>query len=93
MLREVLMALCSGATLHVPAPGMLAGSALRDVLQAGHITHATLPPALLAAQPYDPLPELQRSSWPAKPPRTPGAALAAGRRLINAYGPIGGLWA
>jgi amino acid adenylation domain-containing protein len=85
---EVLMALCRGAALHVPAPGVLAGSALHDVLRNGHITHATLPPAVLAAQPDDALPKLQTLVMAGE--ATSHALVqrwAAGRRLINAYGP------
>jgi non-ribosomal peptide synthetase component F len=82
---EVLMALCSGATLHVPAPGVLVGRALHDVLRDGHITHATLP---LAALPDEALSELQTLVMAGE---AASHALvqrwATGRRLINAYGP------
>jgi amino acid adenylation domain-containing protein len=88
-ISEVLMTLCSGATLYVPAPGVLAGSTLHNVLRDGHITHATLPPAVLAAMPDDAvLPELQTLVMAGE---TASHALvqrwATGRRLINAYGP------
>jgi amino acid adenylation domain-containing protein len=85
---EVLMALCSGATLHVPPHGMLAGPALRDLLRDRRITHTLLPPAVLNGLPDDALTELQTLV-------TGGDAVShalvqrwsAGRRLINAYGP------
>jgi amino acid adenylation domain-containing protein len=85
---EVLMALCSGAALHVPAPGVLAGAALHHVLREGCITHTLLPPTVLAGLPDDSLPQLQTLF-------TGGEAAshalvqrwATGRRLINAYGP------
>jgi amino acid adenylation domain-containing protein len=87
-ISEVLMTLCSGATLHVPAPGVLAGSVLHDVLRDGHITHATLPPAVLTTLPHDALPELHTLIMAGE---AASHALvqrwATGRRLINAYGP------
>jgi amino acid adenylation domain-containing protein len=85
---EVLMALCSGASLHVPAPGMLAGSTLHDVLSAGHITHATLPPAVLAVLPEDGLPELRTLVMAGEAAsHAVVQRWATDRQLINAYGP------
>ena len=83
------MALCSGAALHVPAPGVLAGAALLDVLRDRRITHATLPPAVLAALPdHAPLPDLHTLVMAGE---AATEALvqrwAPGRRLLNAYGP------
>jgi amino acid adenylation domain-containing protein len=87
-ISEVLMALCSGATLHVPAPGVLVGSTLHDVLRDGHITHATLPPAVLAALPDEALPELQTLVMAGEAAsHTLVQRWATGRRLLNAYGP------
>ncbi|MBW8849077.1 MAG: amino acid adenylation domain-containing protein, partial [Burkholderiales bacterium] len=86
---EVLMALCSGAALHLPAPGVLAGPALSQALRDSRITHATLPPAVLAALPDDAvLPELQTLVMAGE---AASEALvrrwAPGRRVLNAYGP------
>jgi amino acid adenylation domain-containing protein len=87
---EILMALCRGAALHLPAPGVcLAGGTLIRALERGRITHATLTPAVLAALPAhiqlgsvrtlvvagDTVTEAVVRRW------------APGRRLINAYGP------
>jgi amino acid adenylation domain-containing protein len=46
---EIVMGLCSGATLHLPVGNpALAGAWLLDELEQAGITHVTLPPALLA---------------------------------------------
>ncbi|MEO6091196.1 MAG: amino acid adenylation domain-containing protein, partial [Umezawaea sp.] len=87
---EMVMALCGGASLHLP-PGvdLLAGEALERVVERGRITHVTLPPAVLptisgAADlsslevmvlAGEALPEAAVKRW------------AGGRRLLNAYGP------
>src|SRR5262245_13260353 len=86
---EVLMALGSGATLCVGTPdAVLPGPALRRLVQEQAITHATLPPSVLAV--------LAPDDWPA------GGTLivageacapslvahwAPGRPFFNAYGP------
>jgi amino acid adenylation domain-containing protein len=87
---EMVMALCQGASLHVPSGvDLLAGDALELVVTRGRITHVTLPPAVL--------PTLAATADLATV-RTmvlagealPAAAVArwgGGRRLINAYGP------
>ncbi|MEY4910318.1 MAG: hypothetical protein RL260_4036, partial [Pseudomonadota bacterium] len=61
-ISEVAMALCSGAALHVPRPGVvLAAQALLDVVAQRGITHATLPPAVVATLPESAtMPSLER---------------------------------
>jgi amino acid adenylation domain-containing protein len=87
---EIMMTLCRGAALYfAPQIEVLAGEFLDRVVAHYGITHATLPPAVLAGMPE----EIQLNSI-----RTmilAGEALAeplakrwaSGRRLINAYGP------
>ncbi|HEV2736905.1 MAG TPA: AMP-binding protein, partial [Longimicrobiaceae bacterium] len=87
---EIFTALCRGASLYVPPRGVvLAGESLVRVLDAGAITHVTLPPAVLAALPDDAAPGSVRTLVLAG--EVLGAALverwAPGRRLVNAYGP------
>ncbi|HEX7241467.1 MAG TPA: condensation domain-containing protein, partial [Longimicrobiaceae bacterium] len=49
---EVVMALCQGASLHVPPRGaVLAGEVLADTIAMQGLTHVTLPPAVLASLP------------------------------------------
>ncbi|MGO1000205.1 non-ribosomal peptide synthase/polyketide synthase [Lysobacter sp. CA196] len=91
-ISEVMMALLCGASLHLPPPGVLAGVELVAWLDAHRISHATLPPALLATLPeHATLPQLRTLILA-------GEAVSAaqvrrwapGRRLINAYGPTEG---
>ncbi|HSU17580.1 non-ribosomal peptide synthase/polyketide synthase [Longimicrobium sp.] len=87
---EMAMALCRGAALHLPPRGaVLAGEALVELVAREGITHATLPPAVLAPLPEgvempslrtlvlagDAVPEALVKRW------------APGRRMFNAYGP------
>jgi amino acid adenylation domain-containing protein len=88
-ISEVVMALLAGATLYVPPPGVLAGAELIERLDGQHITHVTLPPAVLASLPADAtLPHLRTMVLAGE---APGAAhvqrWGPGRRLLNAYGP------
>lgn len=87
---EVLMGLMQGASLHLPRPGtILAGEGLVRLVADSGITHATLPPAVLAG-----LPE-QADLGPLRVLLTAGDVLSGGqaerwrrgRVLINAYGP------
>lgn len=87
---EMLLAFCHGGTLVIPAScAPLAGENLVDLVSATRITHALLPPAVLAAIPVqgdlasirvlvsggDVVTEDIVQRW------------APGRRLFNAYGP------
>jgi len=87
---ELSMALCSGASLHLPATDdVLAGDQLCRFIDQQQISHATLPPVVLAGVPdsvrLDSLKTLIVAG------DAPSAALAQrwseGRAFYNAYGP------
>ncbi|HEX8362676.1 MAG TPA: amino acid adenylation domain-containing protein, partial [Longimicrobium sp.] len=87
---EVVMALCSGAALHLPPRGVIpAGEPLVRMLDGAGITHATLPPAVLATLPAHA--ELRSVQTLVLAGDVVTGALARrwarGRRLFNAYGP------
>ena len=87
---EMVMALCQGASLHVPPGGdLLAGEALERAVTEGRITHATLPPAVLPTLPESAaLASVETMVLAGE--AVPAAAVqrwAGGRRLLNAYGP------
>jgi amino acid adenylation domain-containing protein len=89
---ELCMSLPAGAALVTPPPGPLLGEQLAQVLAAGRVTHALIPPAALATVPAEAaelgLPEFRTVI-------TGGEACTAelvrrwapGRRMINSYGP------
>jgi amino acid adenylation domain-containing protein len=87
-LWEMVMALTSGAALVLPPADALSGAALRAVIVAGGVTHATLPPTVLstiADGPDLPL-DCLVVAGEACPP-TLAEAWSGGRRMVNAYGP------
>ncbi|HEU4880738.1 MAG TPA: amino acid adenylation domain-containing protein [Longimicrobium sp.] len=87
---EVFLALARGASLHLSGqPGPLAGDDLVRVVAEEGITHAILPPAVLAALPDDErLPSIHTLIVSGDAPAVElMARWSAGRRLINGYGP------
>ncbi|HEY0699981.1 MAG TPA: amino acid adenylation domain-containing protein, partial [Micromonospora sp.] len=86
--QEIGMTLLAGATVVVPPPGVLAGEPLAELIDARRVTHAVIPPAVLASVPAVPLPSLRcltvaGEAVPAELVRR----WAPGRRMINGYGP------
>ncbi len=89
---EILLSLLGGAELHLaPAPRLMPGPDLLELLTERRITHLTLPPSVLASLPEAPLPDLRVLvlAGEACPPelvrRWSGGP--AGRTVVNAYGP------
>ncbi|MBO2453276.1 amino acid adenylation domain-containing protein [Actinomadura barringtoniae] len=84
---EWVMALTAGATLVLaPADALNPGPALTRVLSG--ITHATLPPAVLALLDVEELPRLKTLVCAGEElPASLVHAGARGRRMFNAYGP------
>ncbi|MBW8843344.1 MAG: non-ribosomal peptide synthetase, partial [Burkholderiales bacterium] len=86
---EVVLALAHGASLVLPVHGPLVGEALVACIDTHQITHAILPPAVLAGLPGEAqLPGLKTLVTSGD---VSNAALVArwssGRRLLNGYGP------
>jgi nonribosomal peptide synthetase DhbF len=84
---ELCMALLTGGCLVVPEHPPL-GAELAAFLREQRITHAHMPPSVLAGVPETPLPELRTliiGGEPCAPHLV--ARWAPGRRMINGYGP------
>jgi surfactin family lipopeptide synthetase C len=86
---EMVMGLCSGATLHLgTTESLLPGPMLARELERGGITHATLPPSALAMLPEASLPALHTLISAGEPCSSDLVdRWSPGRRFVNAYGP------
>ncbi|MCR8579272.1 non-ribosomal peptide synthetase [Streptomyces sp. Isolate_219] len=88
---DLVLALTTGATLVVPPRDRLIGAELADVLAAHGVTHATLPPSVLATLPPGTSGVLDRLRVMVIGGEacTPGLVTAwgPGRSFVNAYGP------
>ncbi|XVQ85648.1 amino acid adenylation domain-containing protein [Microbispora siamensis] len=84
---ELCLALLTGSCLVIP-PGALAEDRLAAFLRDNRITHAHIPPSVLAGVPRIDLPDLRVLVTGAEscPPELI-AFWSAGRRMVNAYGP------
>ncbi|WP_204038463.1 non-ribosomal peptide synthetase, partial [Micromonospora qiuiae] len=87
MVAEVSMALLAGGCL-VVAPTTFTGDELYAYLAENRITHAHIPPSVLATVPQRELPHLTTlvTGGEGCPPDV-AAFWSTGRRLVNAYGP------
>jgi non-ribosomal peptide synthetase component F len=84
-ISEFATALASGAAIVVPGTER-SGDALAELIRSQRVTHATLPPALLADLPEDlPLRTLVVAGEACSSDTV--ARWSQGRRMINAYGP------
>ncbi|MBM7119958.1 amino acid adenylation domain-containing protein [Dyella kyungheensis] len=87
---EMLLAFSSGATLVIPASNIpLAGESLVECIRSAAITHALLPPAVLAGIPAEEALETLTLLVVGGDVLTQDIVRrwANGRRLVNAYGP------
>ena len=84
---EVAMSLLSGAALVLAGPGEHSGEPLAALIQSQGVTHATLPPAVLASLTKE-LPSLESLiiAGETSSPDLVGR-WSEGRRMVNAYGP------
>ncbi|MHB8461146.1 MAG: non-ribosomal peptide synthetase [Vulcanimicrobiaceae bacterium] len=87
---EIVLTFCHGASLRiVPHSVLLAGATLIETIREQEITHAVLPPAVLAALPGDadltPLQILMVGGE--APTRVLVERFGSGRRFVNTYGP------
>ncbi|RMC30102.1 non-ribosomal peptide synthetase, partial [Paracoccus alkanivorans] len=88
-IAEVLVTLGSGATLVLAdTEQMAAGAPLADLVRRRRITHATLPPVVLAAMHPADMPDLTHlvTAGEVLPPHL-AESWGEGRHLVNAYGP------
>ncbi|WP_308404109.1 non-ribosomal peptide synthetase [Streptomyces rhizosphaericus] len=86
---EICMALLSGGTLVLTPERLLGGADLAEAFDRAGITHATLPPAVLAAMPEEctlPAGLTLVTAGEACPPDVV-TRWGHGRTLVNAYGP------
>ena len=85
---ELAMALANGATLYMAAKeALLPGATLHQFLQDNAITHITLPPAVLAMLPSEPLPALQTIISAGEACSSTVVDRWANHQFFNAYGP------
>ncbi|MFB6849650.1 amino acid adenylation domain-containing protein, partial [Streptomyces sp. NPDC056373] len=86
---ELFVTLFRGASLHVPPPGPLLGDDLLRMAADHAVTHAVLPPAVLASLPDDAaLPSVTSLIVSGDaPPETVMNRWSEGRSLVNGYGP------
>ena len=86
---ELLQALRAGATLCLmPREALLAGQSLVDLLREQRINAATMPPSVLAALPWAPLPDLHTLVAGGEASSLEVVARwSRERRLYNVYGP------
>nr|AGS49961.1 long-chain-fatty-acid--CoA ligase [uncultured bacterium esnapd26] len=85
---ELLMAIGGGAALVIPPEGVVAGEELAEVLADREISHALIPPPVLATVPESPetvLPCLVLGVAACPPELV--HRWSPGRRMINTYGP------
>jgi nonribosomal peptide synthetase DhbF len=87
-IMELLMAFPAGAALVVPQAGLIAGEILADTLTRHAVSHALIPPAVLAGMPTERLEQFGTLivGGDACPPDLV-ARWSKGRRMVNAYGP------
>ncbi|MCG6495246.1 non-ribosomal peptide synthetase [Kitasatospora sp. A2-31] len=88
-ISEICTAVLTGAALVLATPGELAaGRPLSTLLAGQRVTHATLPPVLVAALDTDALPPRMTLVTAGEAcPADLVTRWAPGRRMINAYGP------
>lgn len=86
---EIVMALCTGATLHLAKrEQILPGPGLVELLREQRISVLTIVPSALAVVPYTELPDLRRIIVAGEAcPAELVARWQPGRRFFNAYGP------